>query len=376
MQKLVNVQYLRAIAALLVVLSHTLKELKNMEGLGFTDSLNLTLSGQFGVDIFFVISGFIMFYVTRNHKGTLKESWVFLQKRVVRIVPLYWVLTLVTILISVLLSQYKNNNDIDVYYVVASFLFIPAERALDGNVTPVLGLGWTLNYEMFFYLIFAAGMLMPKKRFLPTVVLSFITIVVIGVFIDKSFTSVWYWTRPIIIEFVLGILVAYLYLSKFRLSNFVGGIVLAIGVATWLISSSMIEASRPEFRLWFWGIPAALIVASVMLTEKTVFSLLPQSVLNIVARIGDASFSLYLGHMFVIRALSIFLVPAVIGSSFPIFYLLIAILGAFVFAEFTYRFIELPSNRYGLAFLGLNKPENKHETPASTIKLDQKPPAI
>lgn len=352
MHKLNSIQYLRAFAALLVVASHAVKEVSHAN---MQDTLNITLLGQFGVDVFFVISGFIMYYVTVNSSNSLTSSIVFLQKRFIRIVPIYWLLTVITISISIFLSQLKNNNYLDFNYIASSFMFIPALRASDGNITPVLGLGWTLNYEMFFYCIFAVLLLLPRKYLLVSSTAIFFVIVLAGFNIEKSSVITWYWSRPIILEFILGLFIASLFTKGYLLSRLQGLIVFSSGIFIWIYSSSLVTASSPEYRFWCWGISASLIVASVMLTKRMSTDQSPTIFTIIGTRIGDASFSLYLSHMFVLRALTMFLPIEILGNAYSFIYLALSLLLSLVIAELMFKLIEQPTNKIGLRFFKLDK---------------------
>lgn len=355
MNKLINIQYLRAFAALLVVASHAVKELTHSSHANIPDTFNIILLGQFGVDIFFIISGFIMYYVTINNSNSINSSIIFLQKRIIRIVPIYWILTIITIAISVFLSQLKNNNYLDVDYIISSFMFIPALRVSDGNITPVFGLGWTLNYEMFFYCIFAVLLLLPRKYLLLSATVVFSIIVFAGSNIEKSSVITWYWSRPIILEFILGLFIASLFNKGYLLSRLQGLIVFSSGIFIWIYSSSLVTASSPEYRFWCWGISASLIVASVMLTKRMITDQRHTFLSNIGTRVGDASFSLYLSHMFVLRALTMLLPIEFLGSAYSFIYLVLSLLLSLVIAELMFKLIEQPTNKIGLRFFKLDK---------------------
>ena len=120
------------------------------------------------VDIFFVISGFIMWVTTVGRTLSPQE---FLYRRLVRIVPLYWLVTAFTVLVMVVAPQAMQSSRFDLAHVVASFAFWPALHPVTGHYAPVLIPGWTLNYEMFFYVVFAACLLLRPAHRLPAIVL-------------------------------------------------------------------------------------------------------------------------------------------------------------------------------------------------------------
>jgi hypothetical protein len=121
-----SIQVLRGIAAVMVVLFHVC---------GFQ-------IGAAGVDIFFVISGFIMFHTNRNVFGLTGAAILFLKRRILRIAPLYW-----------LCSAFAFWPGVELKSLVASVLFVPV-RSEDGSIHTVLAPGWSLNFEMFFYIVF------------------------------------------------------------------------------------------------------------------------------------------------------------------------------------------------------------------------------
>src|SRR5947209_976295 len=125
--RLHNIQYLRGIAALGVVAFHA----------ALTAGVPFRM-GAFGVDIFFVISGFLMVAITNVNS----RQAPFLRDRIVRVVPLYWIATLVVYLAD---RRYTSGPD----QLVSSLMFIPRGHSADAPwFFPVLNVGWTLNYEM------------------------------------------------------------------------------------------------------------------------------------------------------------------------------------------------------------------------------------
>ena len=134
---IIGIQFLRFLAASLVVLTHTLGEYDDLRSFG-----------GFGVDVFFVISGFVIYLITDSgHKN-------FFVKRLIRIVPIYWLFTIGISIIALLEPQLLRSASFDVTQIIASLFFIPywTENA---GFAPILTLGWTLNFEMLFYLYIA-----------------------------------------------------------------------------------------------------------------------------------------------------------------------------------------------------------------------------
>ena len=143
-EPLLGLQILRFVAAMAVVLFHMGSDYQIRFGL----DANPFAYGAFGVDIFFVLSGFIIAMTTDPSRG----AWYFYRKRLIRIVPIYWLLTFGVVAIGIAAPTLLNSTEVSFEAVIKSLLFIAYERP-SGELQPLLFLGWTLNYEMFFYLI-------------------------------------------------------------------------------------------------------------------------------------------------------------------------------------------------------------------------------
>jgi len=131
---------LRAIAVLAVLIYHA----------QFNFSGQLFFNGGFiGVDIFFVISGFVM-VISPRFLVTSEDGWkIFLKKRILRIVPLYWAATTFKLVVILFISSLVLHAKLDWLVIFKSYFFLPSHN-LDGEIKPFLGVGWTLVFEMFF----------------------------------------------------------------------------------------------------------------------------------------------------------------------------------------------------------------------------------
>ena len=161
---LYGIQYLRALAALAVVVFHA------AERSGYAFAI-----GAAGVDVFFVISGFIMWVIADRRPLSPGR---FLADRIRRIVPVYWLAT--GVMVAGALAGLFPNLVLTVEHVVASLAFVPARSPSTGALWPVLVQGWTLNYEMFFYLVFAASLVLPARLRLPAMATVFAALVATG----------------------------------------------------------------------------------------------------------------------------------------------------------------------------------------------------
>lgn len=262
------IQYLRAVAAVAVVLHHA----RNPQSWLYNPLANWE-AGQSGVDIFFVISGFIM-YSAASSETVASFAW----RRFVRIVPLYWAATAMTFF-SVTVHRISLKSALP--HLLASISFIPhysPERI--GQIYPVLVPGWTLNYEVFFYAVFALGIAL--RRVIQTVAVTLCIFVCGGVFL-KSDSAIWLtYTDPLLFEFLGGVALA-------KLQNYLNIRWIAwlslVGAALLVLSS---EVELP--RLIKWGIPSLLVVTGALAFEKT--CRVPK--LPLLLMLGEASYSIYL----------------------------------------------------------------------------------
>jgi exopolysaccharide production protein ExoZ len=272
----ITIQYLRAVAASLVVLYHALAPLASAP------------IGLFGVDLFFVISGFVMWVTTAGGERSPLSFWM---ARIVRIVPLYWLFTTLYILVGLVVPGVLSHAAFGPLFVVKSYLFIPATNPSLGVVAPVYTLGWTLNYEMFFYFLFGLGLFIPwsATRFI-ALVATFLALVTIGRWAAGGPIAMTY-TDPILLEFLAGIALAMLSPWLMRQMAALGWLLILAGVAGLVLVTA---AGLPWPRALASGAPAAAIVAGALVLEPLARTV--PSRLGLL--LGDASYSIYLAHPF------------------------------------------------------------------------------
>lgn len=265
-----NLQIQRAFAALNVLVYHILETAKTY-GQHATAFAFLEGWGASGVDLFFVISGFVMVYTQAT---TPKSPWQFFRSRLVRIVPLYWLLTFAIVLVYLAWPSVFREMKLTLPHLFSSLLFL-SKRVVQDN--PVLSVGWTLEYEMLFYLLFALGLSVSRKwvALIPSVILAAMCF--------------WGSVDLLVLEFVLGMLAATFYL---RLVCHSSGVWILIAGAVLLAASLFIDRQLHAFFLW--GIPSCLVVLGA--------SCMPQSGSRLGRLLGDASYSMYLVQVFTIPA--------------------------------------------------------------------------
>ncbi|WP_159715493.1 acyltransferase family protein [Geminicoccus flavidas] len=295
-----TLQFLRLIAASMVVVGHSWHEAVD---LGITTVSDLPRPDWFhfggGVDIFFILSGFVMYLLGRNGFGMPGFSATFLKRRLQRIVPPYWFFTSLTLGAMLIFASRMNHTDIGSAHVVASYLFFPWPDAF-GKLQPILGIGWTLNYEMFFYVIFSIALLAPRHIGIPVLVLTFMALTALGQFLDLP-GPLKFWCDPIILEFLYGAALAHLYLKGVRWPNAVGAAVVLAGFMMLAYCHSNGWTSGP-IRFLGAGLPSLVITAGFALCPEP-----KRSPLNNLLRFGgDASYVLYLSHIFTINVIGLF----------------------------------------------------------------------
>jgi peptidoglycan/LPS O-acetylase OafA/YrhL len=294
-QEFYGIQALRAIAALAVVAGHSNDYLQMQNG--FIPPALQWIHGPAGVDIFFVISGFVMTISAGRLLAKRNPAQIFLWRRMLRIVPLYWMLTLLKLILITVSPSFSVHAMPSHWNILSSFLFIPARNPA-GEIRPLIPVGWTLSFEMLFYALFALSLAACKPRkpgqsgketlwFLAPAIGS---IAVLGVFRTGRWPD---WTAladPMALEFLGGVLLARLTLQGHFPRPWLAAVLLLAGIAglvLWLPAG--------EDRALVWGVPAAAIVCGTVALESLLRGRLPAWLLLL----GDASYAIYLIQTFV-----------------------------------------------------------------------------
>jgi exopolysaccharide production protein ExoZ len=335
------IQVLRGLAALLVVIGHAIHETQVVSAvLGRPPIDGSLVRWGTGVDIFFVISGFIMVY---SSTGLFERpgGWrSFLWRRFIRIVPLYWLLTTLLLVGALIAPQLLNVPIGDWQHVLASYLFIPSLRA-PGEIRPVMALGWTLNLEMFFYVIFACTLALPMRQAVLALTAGLALLAGIGMALEPAQVQLAFWTQSIILEFAFGCALALAYLKGLRLGPAAALLLALVGSAGLLQWPALQDWPAPEALRW--GVPALMIVAAAALyqDEGCERQASPRW-LTIAVLVGNASYSLYLVHPFVLRPLRN-LWTQLVGSAVPLMaYVIVATAASCLGAILLYRHVEQP----------------------------------
>lgn len=322
-----NIQILRFFAAVAVLVGHA--------GDLFMPSTAYlrAIPWSAGVDIFFVISGFVMTYLTQGQLGRPGAPRTFLIRRIIRIVPPYWLFTTLMVVAVLLLGDYVHNTEVSGVSLVTSYLFVPWPRVADGQLNPLLSQGWTLNYEAFFYLAFAAALLF--RRGLWWLAGAFLLLVAVHPFIPAALFVLTFWTNPIILEFLGGVALALLFLRGHRLAWWGSLCLVALGVAVFLITEPVEPGAFR--RVIHVGLPSLMLCASLALASEPAAS---GTIRRAMVTGGDSSYTLYLSHTFTLNAGAI--LWRRFGGAAPEVSMALAILAAIAAAAIVYRWMERP----------------------------------
>jgi exopolysaccharide production protein ExoZ len=338
---LYSLQLLRFIAAGFVVLGHA------------SFDLGLPDFGNFGVDIFFAISGFIIYHVTRE------PAPHFLLRRIIRVVPLYWLGTLMLGAVAYFFPSALNTLSFDTGRFLASLFFFPVWDAKH-EFHPLLLLGWTLNFEMLFYLVFAISMRISHTHRLA------ISAGVLGVMallhpFTPEHSALFFWTKSFVVEFIYGMLIAWALgrdgvLARMRTSLPVACVVFI--AYTVLLYPSLQYPTQEDFRFITVGVPSAILVLVILTTERAMRERFAAALPSI-ALLGDLSYSLYIFHPYVLGA-----VKRVIGLDRSILiHFPIVLMASCVVAALTFSLFENPARRYLMGVL-------KRSHSASSVRVE------
>lgn len=305
-EKLASVQGLRAVAALLVVWTHSIGAAQAYQPTRQASFFNLAGWGACGLDIFFVISGFIVSLVAARAVEKKEQSaGQFLSRRLTRIYPLYWILTAVVIL------EAELGRHPIMWHSVS---WLPTTLLLPSltypMASPVLSLGWSLVFEMYFYFVLAAWMTLTPRHLVRGTTLFLAGMVALGAAVGFRRPLLVLWANPVLLEFLFGCLVGVLY-GKLRVSkNGSPDLGRVAGIGAWLSATGAIVLVATLFtgygaanfqgmvlngesswlRVGVWGMPSGLLVLGAVLWSPAMQSL-PARILVF---FGDASYSIYL----------------------------------------------------------------------------------
>jgi len=304
--QIVAIQILRAVAALSVAIGHGQHFIEApMEKLGEVFPWSYLLPWGAGVDLFFVISGFIMVHSSEKLFEKPGGARVFMWRRLSRIVPLYWAAMALSVARNYV--QHKPPEP-DTLSVLTSIFFIPWDTRGTGVPRPLYELGWTLNYEMFFYAVFALAIGFAREKAVALVAGALSALIVLGLCFPQSNPQLFVWTQPITLEFAFGMGLALLARRGVALAPAWRAGLMLTGAALFVYDAL---DTRAQSHVWLapndllrvvgWGVPAAMLMSGAVLGPSP---LRDNWATRAGAALGDASYALYLFHPAVMVALS------------------------------------------------------------------------
>lgn len=331
MNRLSSIQHLRAIAALMVVWHHAISQIPALQPL-----LPTSTSGAHGVDLFFVISGFIMVLTT---EGKSIGAGEFLRRRVIRVVPLYWLFTGVVIVTALLRPQWMRSTVVTPEHAVLSLLFVPhVSPAHPQTAWPILVPGWTLNMEMAFYALFALALAIRREATVALVVAGLSLLVLLGAWAGPFASPIASaYTSPMLLQFGVGVLLGWV------LVRWGAPLPLPWAVPAIIIGFAMLLSVATDDWRSLQTLGAGLIVAGALAP-----GLVSRSV-GWLDELGDASYSIYLSHIPVLglaRVVWQHTVGTGVSPAHAAGFMAFALVTSAVAGVLIYRFLEMPLLRF------------------------------
>lgn len=300
MSKPVNIplQGLRGIAALLVVADHAILRFSKQDN-GFEWLANFAGNlGAFGVQIFFCISGYIMVATMWDRFAQKGAPARFVDARVRRIVPTYYIATLFALALLFVLE----GHGVHWQSVAASLLFLPDPTSTGANMNPILNVGWSLNAEMFFYALFAAGLLFPRRKGLALTFAGVFGAIAVGVVAEKVLgDKVWppllFYSQRVMVMFPLGMALAIGekqgWLPR-AFQSVTSELMVACGILLIIAFNLVMPSQYPLWRTALSFLVSAGAVLACINARRPAWLAKAERTFD---KIGDASYSVYLFHL-------------------------------------------------------------------------------
>lgn len=332
----------RAIGAIAVILFHAIPSARDY---GFRSDWIFHLSGwgYQGVDLFFVISGFVMILTETRRQ---RRPGAFLLDRIGRIAPTYWFVTTLLFLLLLNFGGLFRTMSADPALYLRSMSF--TNFLFARHTAPLIFVGWTLEYEMLLYLVFAATLFIGgwTKRLLCSAMLLLLLVT----------TNI---ASPILFEFLFGQVCALIYLSRWRLPA--RHLLLILGVILLCLPpGEAMTVEGDSLRVLFYGLPAALIVLAISQSR--------QSRNRLLILIGDASYSIYLAQVFSIAFCCKLLVRTAPGAQAE-WVVLAAIIGTILTGFLLFTLVERPVTRA----IGRMRQTSSRDGPSTPIAATENP---
>ena len=321
-----SIQFLRFIAASMVVFAHSMQAtIESIGGDRSSGMLHVANFGGSGVHIFFVISGFIMVYSSFGVGVRHFDSFHFILRRLIRIFPIYWVCAAAYFILH---RTFWDGYSLSIWDAIGSVLLLPGYSSL------IIGQGWTLSYELYFYICFAGFMILGLLRGLAALTTFFLAAIAVGVLLHSDNEGLRLVTNSLLVEFLAGAWIAYFFVRQVCLSS--------VHSRTLVLTALIIFMGGLAFGyhrlVLMWGVPSTLLIAGCVFMERG--GTLPHFAQKW-AYLGDSSYSLYLIHYLMISVLpNAFFMPfsnPAYSVAFSLVYTFMCVLIAIVLYELVER---------------------------------------
>ncbi|MDO7786778.1 acyltransferase family protein [Desulforamulus aquiferis] len=341
---LLNLQIFRGLAAVMVLVCHANlivdKDLFN----------GLLVVGRCGVDFFFVLSGFIIYYANYSIIGNPAQFNKYIRRRFNRIYPIYWVYTLMTIAVHFVLLHFTGKGliywiSINLDNILRTFSLYPVNTAI--LEAPIIPVAWTLTYEILFYFMFSLLILLKPKLAIPILSI-WAAAVTLNLFLplnsDILLIDVILGIKNM--EFFMGCLAAHLFIRQyFKLPRYLLRLSITLGVILFVIScwynvaTGYILDYMHKTHIITFGVPFFIIILFTTMLEEQ-FPSPTGKIKGLLLYLGNASYSIYLTHFVILALMNITLLKLYGLDSLAIF--IISSLSSLIIGCLSYSFIEKP----------------------------------
>ncbi|ELY2859501.1 acyltransferase [Cronobacter sakazakii] len=317
-----SLQAVRFFAAFAIVVYHAARQLRLSSENELINRVYEILSTklELGVDVFFVISGYVIYssYQSRN-----KSAGEFIIDRIIRVAPMYWVTSIIFILMLHINFNLYPISDISFTGIIKSLLFIPSLN-LEGKYLPVLSVGWSLNLEMMFYASFSLCILLFKRR----IFISIISVVSLVYLLSPIIEGMYFYHNTLVFEFLAGCVIASLGDERLSILKRHKKYFTILLLVAFLLALTISSSNR----LLIWGVPSFLLVLFCVTNDKSIRTRKAMMVL------GASSYSLYLLHRIVITSVA----WAYGNEDNAMVLFLISISLSVLLSVYMYKYIEMP----------------------------------
>lgn len=301
---------------------------------------SLSLLGQTGVDLFFVISGFVMAITAINQPGKTTDILTFLRHRFLRIYPTYWVFFFLLTSVYLIRPEIMNSSQGGKVDLISSFLLLPS------RTLPILMVAWSLTYELWFYIVFAAILILPRAARTPAIGIWALLILLSHTidFNPNAFLRVA--THEFTLEFILGSFAGITYTQSFQheksktlglISLIFSSCLLTLAISGNYLTGADVSAKIPLGRAIYFGGGYASLTLGLALLEKSI------RIPSTFSWFGDISYSLYLSHLLTLsfagRVWAAIKPPPTIPE---LVFWAVAYSGTLLVAYLSYRLLEAP----------------------------------